>query len=55
MKLIQYLSYACLVTVLVAPVLYFSDVLTKDVMKSSLLAGTILWFITATLSAKKGE
>lgn len=54
MKVIKYISYLCLLVVLLAPVLYLMGTLSQELMKNLLLAGTGVWFITAATWINKG-
>ena len=37
----------CLVVVLLAPILFYTDTLTESQMKTTLLVGTVVWFASA--------
>ena len=43
------ISWVSLMLIVVPPVLYFTDSITADMMNLLLLAGTIIWFVTAPL------
>ncbi len=48
MSIIKIISYLCLLTVLLAPILFYADALTQSQMNIALLAGTVVWFATAS-------
>ena len=54
MKILKLISYLCLAVVLLAPVLFYADVLTNGQMQTTLLGGTIVWFATAATWINKG-
>lgn len=45
-------SWASLLLIVVPPVMNFMGSMTADMMNNLLLAGTIIWFITASLWMK---
>ena len=44
-KALQVISYLALVSVVAAPVLYYTGVLTLQANKSLMLASTVVWFV----------
>lgn len=42
-------SWASLALILVPPILFFNGTMTQAAMNQYLLAGTIIWFVTASL------
>jgi uncharacterized RDD family membrane protein YckC len=55
MKILKYISYLCLAVVLLAPVLFYTGTISNAQMEISLLAGTIVWFATASTWMNKEE
>lgn len=55
MKILKLISYLCLVAVVLAPILFYTGTLTDAQMKTTLLAGTLVWFATATTWMNKPE
>ena len=47
MNIVKIISYMCLVVVLLAPILFYTDTLTESQMKTTLLVGTVVWFASA--------
>jgi len=45
-------SWISLLLIIVPPVLYFTGTLCSEMMNALLLAGTLIWFITASLWMK---
>jgi len=43
------ISWVSLMLIVVPPVLYFNKAVTLDMMNVLMLAGTIIWFVTAPL------
>ncbi|MGA0899545.1 MAG: hypothetical protein ACO3SO_03975 [Luteolibacter sp.] len=43
------ISWVSLMLIVVPPVLYFTDAVTMEIMNALLLAGTLIWFVTAPL------
>ncbi len=54
MSVVKIISYLCLVLVLLAPMLFYADVLTENQMNVTLLGGTIVWFATASTWINRG-
>ncbi len=48
MSIVKIISYLSILAVLLAPILFFTDVLTENQMNMALLGGTIVWFGTAS-------
>lgn len=46
------ISWASLLLIVVPPILYFTDSISKDLMQTLLLVGTIVWFVTASMWIK---
>ncbi|WP_373512502.1 hypothetical protein [Persicitalea sp.] len=55
MSIVKIISYLCLLVVLLAPILFFADVLTDSQMRIALLGGTVVWFATASTWINKGD
>jgi hypothetical protein len=49
------ISMAGLALVIVPAVLYLTGTITKDLMTTLMLAGTVVWFVTAPLWIGRGE
>jgi len=47
MSIVKIISYLSLLALLLAPILFYADVLTSSQMNSTLLSGTVVWFATA--------
>ena len=43
-KILEVISYAALVSVVAAPVLYYTDMLTLQANKAMMLVATAVWF-----------
>ena len=54
-KLLQIISSLSLGVTVVAPVLFYRNILSLDQMKAWILIATILWFSTAPFWMKSGE
>ncbi len=48
MSIIKIISYLSLLALLLAPILFYADVLTGNQMNLTLLAGTVVWFASAS-------
>lgn len=45
-SILPIVSYIALLGIIIPPILYLSDVLSKSGMSSFMLVGTLLWFLT---------
>lgn len=48
MSIVRIISYLSLLAVLLAPILFYADTLTESQMNMTLLAGTVVWFASAS-------
>ena len=55
MSILKIISYMCLVVVLLAPILFYTDTLTESQMKTTLLVGTVVWFASAATWINKED
>lgn len=55
MNIVKVISYLCLVAVVLAPILFYTDTLTESQMKTTLLVATVVWFATAATWINKDE
>lgn len=55
MSLVKIISYLCLLAVVLAPILFYTDTLTESQMKMTLLVGTVVWFASAATWINKEE
>ena len=55
MNIVKIISYLCLLVVVLAPILFYTDTLTESQMKMALLVATIVWFATAATWINKEE
>lgn len=55
MSLVKVISYLCLLALVLAPMLFYTDTLTEGQMKTTLLAATVVWFATAATWINKEE
>lgn len=55
MSIVKIISYLCLLVVVLAPILFYTDTLTESQMKMALLVATIVWFATAATWINKEE
>ena len=55
MSILKIISYLCLLAVVLAPILFYSDTLTESQMKMVLLVATVIWFASAATWINKDE
>lgn len=55
MSITRIISYFCLLAVVLAPILFYSDTLTESQMKMTLLVSTVVWFASAATWINKEE
>lgn len=55
MSIVKIISYLCLLVLVLAPILFYSDSLTESQMKMALLVSTIVWFASAATWINKEE
>jgi hypothetical protein len=55
MNAVKILSYLCLLALVLAPILFYTDTLTESQMKTTLLVATIVWFASAATWINKDE
>ena len=48
MSIVKIISYLSLLAVLLTPILFYADTLTENQMNLTLLAGTVVWFASAS-------
>ena len=55
MSIVKIISYLCLLAVVLAPILFYTDTLNESQMKMVLLVSTIVWFASAATWINKEE
>ena len=55
MSIVKIISYLCLLAVVLAPIIFYTDTLNESQMKMVLLVSTIVWFASAATWINKEE
>ena len=55
MNILKIISYVCLLALVLAPMLFYSDTLTESQMKMALLVSTVVWFASAATWINKED
>ena len=55
MSIVKIISYLCLLAVVLASILFYTDTLNESQMKMVLLVATVVWFASAATWINKEE